>query len=583
MQRKLNYKFLLILIVGAAMLTGGLFAVNYFQAKRIAQALLWQANRAEEQGLAERFAGFLKRFLEFEPNAQEERARLAKVWAGDAFKGNVRVRCRAVDQLNKVLLTQPDRADLRRTLIKAALESGMLKEAGDNLTVLIAEDGTVRVQLTNPERGEVETYWGQLLEAENKGADSVGWYRQAISHAPDSQGAYTCLAWRLRSLAGNENDPQKRKANQEEADRLIDELVSRNPKLVQARLARWRFRRSFELIALQPGGSGTKIELSKAAQDVAEALQRSPDAVDVLLAAADVERLKYDFDRAGNSESRQEARRYLTRGLEIQTKVSNAGVYDPMQFQLLWQLTNLLLDEYRDGQLKQVKSDDSALRTEIEGRIAQMRRVRLKPDAVVPAAADYLLARLFIIYEKYSQAETLLVRCRTVLDKQADLAVEINLHLGTCYNHLENPAGMQDAYDRVLREKKGSATALLGMAAAKWKLGQLDESLKFYKALMATNVAPVGGWLDIARIEVQKQLLSEKPRRKWEEADAALGKAEDDVKIQTPGARARASSRFTCCGPKSRRRKAISRTPLHSLRKDARTLRRRTARATGRR
>src|SRR5260370_21543648 len=73
MQRKINYKLLLVFMGAAVVLTGGLFAVQYFQSKRIARALLWQANRAEEQSQFDRMARYLQRFLEFAPDALEER------------------------------------------------------------------------------------------------------------------------------------------------------------------------------------------------------------------------------------------------------------------------------------------------------------------------------------------------------------------------------------------------------------------------------------------------------------------------------------------------------------------------------
>ena len=113
-----------------------------------------------------------------------------------------------------------------------------------------------------------------------------------------------------------------------------------------------------------------------------------------------------------------------------------------------------------------------------------------------------------------------------MLEKDSDLAVQLNLLLGTCYNRLENPVGMLDAYNRVLKDDPNSPAALLGVAVAQWKLGQIDNSLDNYKALMKQQVTPPNGWLDIARIEVQKQLHADRAGRRWEEATAAVERAE---------------------------------------------------------
>src|SRR5262249_1732763 len=153
---------------GCAVVIGGLFVIHYFQAKRIAQALLWQANRAEEKGENEKLVSYLRRYLEFMPQDIEARARLGQVWGSDAYANNVRARLGAVRALDTVLTSDPTRHDLRRKLIRLALETGQYKLAGDHLKELVSENGTPRPALTDAELGEVEGYWGRLCEAERE-------------------------------------------------------------------------------------------------------------------------------------------------------------------------------------------------------------------------------------------------------------------------------------------------------------------------------------------------------------------------------------------------------------------------------
>ena len=238
MRRKINYKFLLYLLGSVIVLTGALFAVHWFQSRRIARALLWQADRAEERGETERLARYLVRYREFAPDDLLGLVRLGQVWAGDTFAGNAHVRRQAVSLLETALGRDPDRADLRRLLIKAALEIGQLKTARDHLQALLTESGTPRVTMTEAERGTVESFWGQLGEAEkNKQEQAIAWYRAAVGHDPSGQAAYVRLAWLLRAAAKKEIDPEKRKAAESEADKLLDELVARNPETATAYLA----------------------------------------------------------------------------------------------------------------------------------------------------------------------------------------------------------------------------------------------------------------------------------------------------------------------------------------------------------
>src|SRR5947209_6042843 len=101
--RKINGKLFLGLLIGSAVLTGTVFGVHHFQTPRIARALLWQARHAEDQGDPVRTARYLQRYLEFRPHDDAEKIHLARVWAGDAFAGQGKVRDKAVHLLDEVL------------------------------------------------------------------------------------------------------------------------------------------------------------------------------------------------------------------------------------------------------------------------------------------------------------------------------------------------------------------------------------------------------------------------------------------------------------------------------------------------
>ena len=68
----------------ALALVSGLFLVHYFQEGRVQAALLYQANKADEQGQPEKVAHYLGRYLEFAPEDMEERVRLGRTLAACA-------------------------------------------------------------------------------------------------------------------------------------------------------------------------------------------------------------------------------------------------------------------------------------------------------------------------------------------------------------------------------------------------------------------------------------------------------------------------------------------------------------------
>src|SRR5579884_2901042 len=134
--RRVNVKLLFGLVAALVVATGTAFAVHYFQKPRIARALLFQSRRAEEQGQTDVMVRYLRRYLEFNPNDLDERARLAKTLAGDFYSGNFRRRREAVRLLDEVLTRDPGRTELRRLLVRCALEVGDVRMAREHLNAL---------------------------------------------------------------------------------------------------------------------------------------------------------------------------------------------------------------------------------------------------------------------------------------------------------------------------------------------------------------------------------------------------------------------------------------------------------------
>jgi tetratricopeptide (TPR) repeat protein len=538
--RKINGKLFLALLLGSVALTVTVFVVHHFQYRRIATALLWQARHAEEQGQTSRMATYLQRYLEFSPRDYEEMARLARTWAGPEFAGNVKARRRSLGLLDEVLTYQQDRPELRRLLVRVALEVGDTKKARDQLTRLLRWQDLEPVLRADaaawaagkplpsarlaedPSRGELECFWGQLLETENRRPEALGCYRLAVRHAPEKLTSYVRLAYVLRRH--NETDRDKRLRNLAEADAVMDRLVVRNEVSGKAFLARWRYRRDFDLLSFKDKAEPGRVLLESAAEDVAAALKRQPNSVDVLLAAADLERLR--GRRAAEAEGAAEGRQkevaehrkrafaYLRRGLEMVDKQSSAR-HDLARFGLLWHKTNLLLDDL--DRPEQASAPDAKLVEQIRETIERVRKTQ------VPAAADYLQGRLLVRERHWAEAAALFERSRTLLSAQPDLAAQANLYLGQCYEKLEEPQQMYDAYKRVAEWDPGSVAAQVGMAAARWAQGRLDEAQRLYTQVMSQGRVPPRGALDIARLEIQRQLQSDTPE--WKDAELLLNQA----------------------------------------------------------
>ena len=125
--RRLNVKLFLYLLAGLVLFSGTLFAVHRLQAGNISGGLLYQANQADKDGHPKQAARYLGRYLDFVPGDVEARARLGKTLADPRLAVTTRARERARFVLEQVLARDPDRHDVRRTLVKLALDAHLLE------------------------------------------------------------------------------------------------------------------------------------------------------------------------------------------------------------------------------------------------------------------------------------------------------------------------------------------------------------------------------------------------------------------------------------------------------------------------
>lgn len=540
--RKLNTKLLLGLLLGCMFATGAVFGVHHFQYDRIAESLLWQARRAEEQGQVRRQARYLQRYLEFNPKDLKEKARLAKLWTSEEFADSPRERGKAARLLDDVLSQGNDQPELRRLLVKAALEVRQYKLARNHLEKLLTRDflndppdagdaaspppGT-RGDKGGAERGEAIGYAGQLLEAENQPDKALRCYRLAKQLAPRIESNYLNLALLLRKQ--DRVEPSQIKAYQRAANQAIDELVKNNRLSAEAYLTRWRYRRDFGVITYQrintasrerqrPESAGEQVTLKEAATDVEAALQRAPESVETLLAAADLERLEAQaaFFGAGSlpekekerQQHRDKALSYISQGMKLHDQRGRRVGVDLPLFHLLWHKANVLLDDLerldsaRNGEESSANSEQrQAWMTEATQAIEQARRTHGSPSA-----CDFLKARLLVLDRRWAEAVTVFEQVRPALGDQAELAGQIDRYLGQCYEQLAEPGQMFKAYERLRDTEPSSIAAQLGMAQAEWMLHHFDKAAEIFQRLAETRQLPAKAWLDYARLELERQV-----------------------------------------------------------------------------
>jgi tetratricopeptide (TPR) repeat protein len=443
--RKVNVKLFRNLLIGTALLIGAVFLLHTFQSGRVRAALLWQAQRAEEQGQPERVAHYLSRYLEFAPEDLDERVHLGQTLASESLATTAKARARAVFVLESVLARAPDRNDMRLLLARLAMDLGRWELAHEHLLVLqkagVAEEEVARLE-------------GRYHEVHEQFAEAEASYARANAKAPQVLANYVRRAYLLRAKL-------KEAAK---ADQVMDQLVDANSQNFSAYLERWNYRAEFGLLDKPE-------QVKQAGEDVRKAQQLAPREAEVLLAVAELAWRGNDLPQAladlkrGQEVFPADARFYLSEAAvaakrnddQTAEKALRAGlekVPASGQFGLLWELSNLLLDR---GNLSEAKLAE----------VNQLLKKIGKAGASV-AAQDYLQARLCLLDGRWTEAIQLLDRVQPQIKSPPDVVNQVQIFRAQCFEQLGDPVHQLEAYEQVVERDPLSGAELKAAAEARF-------------------------------------------------------------------------------------------------------------------
>src|SRR5439155_13952694 len=107
--------------------------VHAHQVNSNATALLARASRAQEQGELELAADYLNRYLGFAPTDADALARYGLLLSDPKFAKTPRDTYQAKAVLEKALYRDPDRHDLRRCVVRLAMDLRLYSDAIDDI------------------------------------------------------------------------------------------------------------------------------------------------------------------------------------------------------------------------------------------------------------------------------------------------------------------------------------------------------------------------------------------------------------------------------------------------------------------
>lgn len=291
-----------------------------------------------------------------------------------------------------------------------------------------AKEHLAYLEKNGPASAPVALLTGQWHEAQNRPSQAVDAYRKALKLDARLVDAYTRLVALLKHL-----DFGKEPIYGNEIESLVLAAMEKAPHDAAV----------LSLAAQHAQEKGnTRIALSY----LEDGLKQNPAEPRLYLALARIH---------GENSKRADAIAMLRQGLE--------AVKKEHRFELRWSLANFLLDDNNLDEAKKIG--------------VQIREVN-------PLSADYLDARAQMQRGRWFEASRQLEKLRPSLKNTQELAFQVDLYLGVCYEQLDEPMLQLAAYERAMQGDAKSLLARRGVVGARAALGQNAEALQIYHELI---------------------------------------------------------------------------------------------------
>ncbi|MHB1037152.1 MAG: tetratricopeptide repeat protein [Pirellulales bacterium] len=491
--KRLNLKFLALLVVCTGALVVAVAMVHYVQMRRNVGNMITWAEMSKKEGDLHEAAKWYARYVRQEPDDVEVWATLANLLAdiADAPDATITDRTQAFNALEQTVRKDPERDAIRRRLVDYTIKIGRPQDAVDHLNIL---------QKKFPKDAKLEVLLGRCVAAGGRYQDAVAHYQKAIKLAPGEIDAYTALA-SVRRL---------RLDQAKEADQAIEQMVKANPKSFTAYLERGHYRQQFE-------------SFDAAKPDYLQAQKLAPDDVEVILSIAGVSIQEANYAAATKEVERalklhpKEVRLHRLYATLARADKSRPKAIARLQEglkavpgapALLWDLAELQLDA---GELKNARETIK----------------RLVVAGYAPEPLEYLNSRILAADNKWAEAYQTLRRVQPLLAQSPELSKKVNQLLAQC---LKRMGRIEEVVPLLGKIDITTVNDQLEYASALYAAGKLPEALAEYRKLTAgtyydTLVATAGFRKPFLQLMLTENLSRPKDKRVWTEIDALLEKA----------------------------------------------------------
>lgn len=517
--KRVNFKFLLILIVTLVALLGGAILLRRFQINRNSGTKLELAKQKLEEGKAGEALELFGQYVGLRPGDDEAYAEYAKLLMGraqspDATRNDVG---RAYAAMETAVRRRPDDDALRQKLAEFQIGVGRAIDAQEHLAVLKQRQAKLTPEQAAEQADDIKRIELLLAASSVSAGDAsgaaeivaklVGYdlgtreFDPAFDGASADVNAYVMLAGILETKF--EAKPAAKK--------VLDRLVECHPDEIGAWLAMATWHRSQK-------------ELDLAAEAVNKALAIDADDVNALFSDFELALAQRDIDRAEATAAKalelfpddeRSYRGYAAVSLQQgdlgqaeQTLVDGVSRL-PRQRSLLLMLTDVLLQQNKLTEAAQT-----------------LARIREQYDATsVPV--QLLEARLLVAEQRWNEAKRLLEQIRPIAVGSGELVRQVDLYLAQCHSKLNEFDAQLEVNRRVLSDDPTSLAARAGAAQALISAGKPEQALKEFEAIADSLEKPQLArlpqiWYPLLQLRINIQSARPEAERDWSKVDELL-------------------------------------------------------------
>ncbi|MEJ5276234.1 MAG: tetratricopeptide repeat protein, partial [Thermogemmata sp.] len=429
----INKRFLIRLTLILLLFTGALWGLHQLQAERIPEALLTQAQRAEDEHRLDAAIHYYRQYLEFRRDDVEARIRLAQLLRQRHSQG--RTLAEVLFLYDQILHADPQRHDIRREALATALRIGRYSDAlvhAETLLKTYPEDPLLWQQL-----GAAQAGLNRLLEARRC-------YEKAVQLAPQELLAYQRLA---QLLWRNLNDPSA-------AREVLEQMVKAIPSDPEAHLTRARFE-TYLAEDSTAGGGDSGVAL-KHLQRVCEL---DPENLEATLLLAEIYQRRFRWDVA--QYLLREARHLYPREIRVVRaaswlEVSRGNI--PAAIAILEEG----LRQLPEAQDLLIPLADLLIQQGDKARTAEILR-RLPSSSTAAIPRRYLQIRLAMRDQNWSEAMRLIDQLQPEVQRLTALGIQLHLLRAVCAEQIGEREEAEKSFQSVLLVEPHNVQALHGL------------------------------------------------------------------------------------------------------------------------